>query len=188
MMNKDYLCILAISFSLSSLCQLIHAQEQQMDNNLNYSPYLESSNNNQVTNTNTNQQLPINNNSNSQSNYYNTVPVKPLEASVTTTTAPASTSEVDAKNNRFQKVSDWVNSKRKYNQTGKPEVDLANQRIRAGKARLRAVKAKEKLDKFITQSQVDIQRLTKEAQTADSEAALIENQIRFQESNNQSSL
>jgi hypothetical protein len=178
-MNKYHLYN-TFAIGVLFLCNSAKAEEQQMDNSFNYSPYLESSN--QVTN----EQLPINNNSNNQANYYNTVPVKPLEASVSTNTTPISSSpNPDNKVKPLQKVSDWVNSKRKYNQTGKPEVDLANQRIRAGKARLRAVKAKEKLDKFITQSQSDIERLTKEAQTAESEAALIENQIRFQESNNQ---
>ncbi|MDJ0625648.1 MAG: hypothetical protein QNJ31_04685 [Candidatus Caenarcaniphilales bacterium] len=86
----------------------------------------------------------------------------------------------------FEKVGQWI--QRKTNRpTGQPELDLANQRIQAGKARIKAVKARQKLEDHIADCGSETDKLKRELQRAEEQASLLENQVRFQESNSEES-
>ncbi|MDX1920765.1 MAG: hypothetical protein SFU25_08550 [Candidatus Caenarcaniphilales bacterium] len=83
---------------------------------------------------------------------------------------------------RWDKMEQWF--QRKTNRpTGEPEMDLANQRIKAGKARLKAIKAKDKLEKHIADSNAKTEELKKELEKSEEQAKLIENQVKLQEIN-----
>lgn len=94
----------------------------------------------------------------------------------------APSSSADAPPTKWNKVEQWFQRKTNH-PTGQPEMDLANQRINAGKARLKAIKAKDKLDKHLADSNAKTEELRSELEKAEEQAKLIENQVKLQESN-----
>jgi len=102
----------------------------------------------------------------------------PIDANVTVT--DTNSPSVGAK--PWNRVGQWFDRKTNQRVTGKPEIDLANQRIQSGKARIKAVKAREKLEKHIANCKLQTDELTREAEQAEEQARLLENQVKFQES------
>ncbi|HEY9886186.1 MAG TPA: hypothetical protein V6C96_02885 [Vampirovibrionales bacterium] len=82
----------------------------------------------------------------------------------------------------WDKVTGWIKEKT-TKQTGDPQLDLANLKIKAGKARIKAVKAKDKLDEHIRDAAERTEELRLELMKAEEEANLLENQVKFQEAN-----
>lgn len=109
----------------------------------------------------------------SQSSY----PSAPTSSGVATYNTEARTTP-----GAFERMGQWVKRKT-HRPTGQPELDLANQRIDAGKARIKAVKARQKLEKHIVDSNAETEKLRRELQRAEEQASLLENQVKFQEAN-----
>jgi hypothetical protein len=82
----------------------------------------------------------------------------------------------------WDKMGSWIQDKRTKD-IEDPEKNVANQRIEAGKSRIKALKAKEKLDKHIADSEAKTQELRREVEQAEQQADFLENQLKFQESN-----
>jgi hypothetical protein len=95
--------------------------------------------------------------------------------------SPATTTGISPK--PWEKVGTWIQKQKTPKPNGQGDYDLANQRIQAGKARIKAIKAKEKLDKHTADCNERTSLLTKELEKAEEQAALIENQVKFQENN-----
>jgi hypothetical protein len=96
--------------------------------------------------------------------------------------SPAASTSSQSNTKPWNKVGGWI-QKKQTRPTGQPEVDLANQRIQAGKLRIKAVKAREKLDKHIADCTKRTEELTQDLQKSEEQATLIENQVKFQEAN-----
>ncbi len=146
--------------------------------------------NNQINNISTQSSNPSPNLGTSQlSNSPNTVSSSTSNFSSLNTAdtspqaVPASTSSgAPTKSGPWGKVDNWLH-RRNVSPTGQPDMDLANQRIQAGKARIKAIKAREKLDKHIADCKLRTEELTHELQKAEDQALFIENQVKFQEAN-----
>ena len=114
------------------------------------------------------------NNSMNLANQNSSVQSSPYQSNNSSAVAPAK--------KPWDKMGSWIQEKRTKD-IEDPEKNVANQRIEAGKARIKALKAKEKLDKHIADSESKTQELRKEVDQAEQQANFLENQLKFQESN-----
>lgn len=88
----------------------------------------------------------------------------------------------------WNKMENWIQDKKRIKTTNNPERNMANQRIEAGKMRIRAIKSKEKLEKYIIESEAKIKELRKISEFDQQQAEFLENQLKFQENNRSQSV